>query len=66
MTDTPTPPHRAESKLPIGPLVAVAIVVGVTATLLGIGHLRHTKSAAHAFVPCGTAVELSKSCARRP
>jgi thiol-disulfide isomerase/thioredoxin len=63
MTDTPTPPHRAENKLPIGPLVAVAIVVGVTGTLLGIGHLRHAKSAAHAFVPCGTAVELSKKLA---
>ncbi|ABA03982.1 thioredoxin-like protein [Nitrobacter winogradskyi Nb-255] len=63
MTDTPTPPHRAESRFPIGPLVAVAIVVGATVALLGIGHLRHAKSAVNALAPCGPAMELSRKLA---
>lgn len=63
MTDTSTPPHHTESRLPIGPLVAVAIVVGATVALLGIGHLRHARSSANALAPCGPAVELSRKLA---
>lgn len=63
MTDTPTTPHRAESRLPLGPLVAVAVVAGITATVLGIGYFRHAKSTANAFVPCSPTVELSRKLA---
>ncbi|MEH6952321.1 TlpA disulfide reductase family protein [Nitrobacter sp. NHB1] len=66
MTETtPPPPRRAESRLPVGPLVAVAVVAVVTALLLGAGHLKSARYAANASVPCGHAVELSRKLAPR-
>jgi thiol-disulfide isomerase/thioredoxin len=64
MTET-TPPHRAQSRFPIGPLIAVAVVAAITATLLGVGHLKSARYAANASVPCGPAVELSRKLAPR-
>ncbi|WP_412774606.1 thiol:disulfide interchange protein TlpA [Nitrobacter sp.] len=63
MTETTPPPRPGQSGLPTGPLVAVIIVVAVTATLLGAGHLRSARLAARASVPCGPAVELSRKLA---
>ncbi|ABE64207.1 thioredoxin-like protein [Nitrobacter hamburgensis X14] len=65
MTETTPSPSRAESRLPIGPLVAVAVVAVVTALLLGAGHLKSARYGANASVPCGPAVELSKKLAHR-
>ncbi|OJU27124.1 MAG: redoxin [Nitrobacter sp. 62-13] len=65
MTETTPPSRRTQSRLPVGPLVAVAVVAVVTATLLGAGHLRYARSAASAGMPCSPAVELSRKLAPR-
>jgi thiol-disulfide isomerase/thioredoxin len=65
MTETTPPSRRAQSRLPTGPLVAVAVVAAITATILGAGHLRNARSAASAGVLCGPAVELSRKLAHR-
>jgi thiol-disulfide isomerase/thioredoxin len=65
MTETTPPPRHSQSRLPVGPLVAVAIVATVTATLVGAGHIRAARSAANASVPCSPAVELSRKIAHR-